>query len=174
MKLTTILQVDPLGPAHAIGITAGDQLISINNHPIKDVLDYKFYSYDPILTIELQNPVGEIRKLTLTKPEGMDLGLEFETYLMDDAAHCANRCIFCFVDQMPPNLRPTLYFKDDDTRLSLLTGNYVTLTNLTKEAISRLITFRVSPINISVHATNPELRVKMLGHPINFLNIFSN
>ena len=128
-----------------------------------DVLDYKFYSYDPRLELTLKSPEGTVRTLRVRKSEGEELGLEFETYLMDRARSCANRCIFCFVDQMPPGMRPSLYFKDDDARLSFLLGNYLTLTNLSPREVQRIIDLRISPINVSVHATNPRLRSALLG-----------
>lgn len=144
---------------------AGERLISINGHIIHDVLDYKYYAYDRNLVIELESPDGSIRTVKVRKEEGEDLGLEFETYLMDRARSCANRCVFCFVDQLPQGMRPTMYFKDDDARLSFLTGNYITLTNLSEREIQRIIDLRISPINVSVHATEPELRAKLLGCP---------
>lgn len=143
----------------------GDALISINGREIVDVLDYKFYSYDKRLDVVLESPQGQRKRLRLRKSEGGDLGLEFETYLMDKARSCRNRCLFCFVDQLPHGMRRTLYFKDDDARLSFLTGNYVTLTNLSEREIQRIIDLRISPINVSVHATDPELRAKLLGNP---------
>lgn len=142
----------------------GDRIVSINGKEIIDVLDYKFFSYDTRLDIVLESPQKQCRTVTVKKQEGGDLGLEFETYLMDRARACKNRCLFCFVDQLPRNLRKTLYFKDDDTRLSFLTGNYVTLTNLTEREIQRIIELRISPINVSVHATDPLLREKLLGN----------
>ena len=144
---------------------AGERLVSINGHIIHDVLDYKYYAYDRNLVIELESPDGNIRTVKVRKGEGEDLGLEFETYLMDRARSCANRCVFCFVDQLPQGMRPTMYFKDDDARLSFLTGNYITLTNLSERELQRIVDLRISPINVSVHATEPELRAKLLGCP---------
>jgi len=143
----------------------GDELLTINGNEIRDVLDYKFHAYDSLLTIELKSPDGCVKTVKVRKGEGEDLGIEFETYLMDRARHCANNCVFCFVDQMPKGMRETLYFKDDDARLSFLMGNYITLTNLSSREVQRIIDLRISPINISVHTTNPELRVKMLKNP---------
>lgn len=143
----------------------GETLVSINGHEITDVLDYKFFAYDTALLLELESLSGHRRTVKVKKPEGGDLGLEFETYLMDKARACRNRCVFCFVDQLPRGMRKTLYFKDDDARLSFLTGNYITLTNLSEREIQRIIDLRVSPINVSVHATEPELRAKLLGNP---------
>ena len=143
----------------------GDKLVSINGKELQDVLDYKYFSYDPKLEIVLEGEDGKRRTVKLRKSEGGDLGLEFETYLMDKARACRNRCVFCFVDQLPRGMRKTLYFKDDDARLSFLTGNYITLTNLSEREIQRIIDLRISPINVSVHATEPELRAKLLGNP---------
>jgi putative radical SAM enzyme (TIGR03279 family) len=158
--IKTIEQESPLlGKVHP-----GEKLLSINGNPIVDVLDYKYYAYDRKLELELETPAGQHRRVQVKKAEGADLGLEFDTYLMDRARSCANRCVFCFVDQLPKGLRPTLYFKDDDARLSFLTGNYITLTNLSQREIQRICDLKISPINISVHATNPELRAKLLGN----------
>lgn len=143
----------------------GDKLLSINGREITDVLDYKFFSYDTRLEVMLENESGQKRNVKVKKPAGGDLGLEFETYLMDRAHSCRNRCVFCFVDQLPRGMRKTLYFKDDDARLSFLTGNYITLTNLSEREIERIIDLRISPINVSVHATEPQLRAKLLGNP---------
>jgi len=162
MSMTVIRSVDPRSPAQRAGVRAGETLTHINGHQIVDVLDYKFYSYDTRLELTLLDGEGNARALRLRKHEGEDLGLEFETYLMDRARSCANNCIFCFVDQMPKGLRKSLYFKDDDARLSFLMGNYLTLTNLSQREIQRIIDLRISPINISVHTTDPELRVEML------------
>ena len=162
MSMTAIRSVEPRSSAHRAGIRVGETLTHINGHPILDVLDYKFYSYDPRLELVLKEADGSERTVRLRKEEGEDLGLEFETYLMDQARSCANNCIFCFVDQMPPGMRPSLYFKDDDARLSFLMGNYLTLTNLSKREIERICDLRISPINISVHTTDPVLREEML------------
>ena len=164
MSMTAIRAVEPRSPAHRAGIRVGETLTHINGHQILDVLDYKFYSYDPRLELVLKEADGSERTVRLRKDEGEDLGLEFETYLMDRARSCANNCIFCFVDQMPPGMRPSLYFKDDDARLSFLMGNYLTLTNLSKREIERICALRISPINISVHTTDPVLREQMLHH----------
>ena len=140
----------------------GDTVISINGNRIVDVLDYKFFAYDRILAIRLRRESGEEYEVSVRKPEGGDLGLEFESYLMDSPRSCANACVFCFIDQLPKGMRPTMYFKDDDARLSFLLGNYITLTNLSKREIERIIALHISPINVSVHTTNPELRCMML------------
>ena len=143
----------------------GDRLVSINGNEITDVLDYKYFSYENRLEVVLESPHGNLRTVKVKKHEGGELGLEFETYLMDTARACRNRCLFCFVDQLPRGMRRTLYFKDDDARLSFLTGNYITLTNLSEREIQRIIDLHISPINVSVHATEPELRAKLLGNP---------
>ena len=155
-----IKEVEAGSPAERAGIVAGDELVSINGHNIRDVLDYKFYSYDKRLKIELAR-----KKVKVKKDEGEDLGLVFETYLMDKAKRCANNCVFCFVDQMPKGMRETLYFKDDDARMSFLLGNYITLTNLSEEDVERIIRMHISPVNISVHATDPEVRKKLVRNP---------
>ena len=164
MSLTKIQSVDPHSPARRAGVRPGEILTHINGRPIADVLDYKFYSYDPRLELTLAEEDGRTRTVRVCKDEGEELGLNFETYLMDRARSCANRCIFCFVDQMPPGMRETLYFKDDDARLSFLMGNYITLTNLSRREIDRICELRISPVNISVHATDPALREAMLKH----------
>lgn len=162
MSLTIIKSVAPGSPAHGAGLRVGETLTAINGQRIVDVLDYKYYSYDPELTLTLREGEKE-RTVFLTKEVGEDLGLEFETYLMDRARSCANKCLFCFVDQLPQGMRETLYFKDDDARLSFLLGNYITLTNLSKRELQRICDLHISPINISVHATDPEVRKHLLG-----------
>ena len=163
MGKTVIISIDPKSPAEKAGVKAGETLAAVNGHPIVDVLDYKFYTYDPILELTLERE-GVSRTVKVKKAEGQELGLNFETYMMDAPRSCANRCIFCFVDQLPKGLRETLYFKDDDARMSFLMGNYITLTNLSEREVQRIIDLHISPINISVHATEPELRSLLLGH----------
>lgn len=164
MHRCTISHIDPDSPLrHAAH--PGDRLVSINGNPITDVLDYKYYAYDPELAVRLRRPDGTEHTVHVSKPLGGELGLDFETYLMDNAHSCANHCVFCFIDQMPPGMRPTLYFKDDDARLSFLMGNYMTLTNLSEREVQRIIHLHISPINVSVHATDPELRSFLLGNP---------
>ncbi|MBQ9413301.1 MAG: DUF512 domain-containing protein [Oscillospiraceae bacterium] len=159
-----VSRVDPAGPLCG-AVKPGDELLSINGKPIRDVLDYKYYSYEPRLLLEVRRPDGRVRLIRLRKAEGRDPGLEFETYLMDRARSCANRCLFCFIDQNPPGMRKTVYFKDDDARLSFLMGCYITLTNLSRREIQRIIDLHVSPVNISVHATDGALRQRLLGNP---------
>lgn len=151
--------------AEKAGILPGESIVSINGNVIKDVLDYRFYMTDRNLAVELLDKDGNTRKVEIKKPQYADLGLDFETYLMDKEHCCKNKCIFCFIDQMPPNMRETLYFKDDDSRLGFLFGNYITLTNLDDEDIDRIIKMHLSPINVSVHTTNPRLRVEMMKNP---------
>ena len=150
--------------AYKKGIKAGENLVSINKNKITDVLDYRFYCTERKLKIVIEDKNGKQRKVKIKKDEYDDIGLEFETYLMDKQRSCRNKCIFCFIDQMPPNMRETLYFKDDDARLSFLFGNYITLTNVSDEEIDRIIKMHITPINISVHTTNPELRCKMMNN----------
>ena len=165
VSLTVIRSVDRGSPAQRAGVRPGETLTHVDGRPIVDVLDYKFYTYDPRLVLTLAGPDGKSRTVKVRKGEGEDLGLNFETYLMDRARSCANHCIFCFVDQMPPGMRETLYFKDDDARLSFLMGNYITLTNLSRREIQRIAGLHISPINISVHATDPAVRARLLNHP---------
>ena len=141
------------------GITSGDELLKINGNDIMDVLDYDFYMTEQNLTLTFKSSDG---KYKVVKANPQNCGLEFETYLMDKQQHCKNKCVFCFIDQLPEGLRPSLYFKDDDSRLSFLFGNYITLTNISEHEIERIIKMHISPVNISVHTMNPELRVQMM------------
>ena len=159
-----IKSIDRGSPLHRKA-HVGDAVISINGNKIIDVLDYKFFAYDSRLKVLLRRPDGSEHEVTVHKSEGGDLGLEFESYLMDTPRSCANNCVFCFIDQLPGGMRRTMYFKDDDARLSFLLGNYITLTNLSKREMERIIALHISPINVSVHTTNPELRCKMLQNP---------
>ena len=162
------------------GIKAGDTLISINGNEISDVLDYRFYGDDEKLELCWKNSSGRLKNKTVKHCDGVDsLGLGFETYLMDKQRHCKNACIFCFIDQLPEGMRKSLYFKDDDSRLSFLFGNYITLTNLTEHDADRIIKMHISPVNVSVHTMNPELRVEMMKNPsagksLGFLKRFSD
>ena len=160
-----IKSVDEGSPASRAGVHPGETLVSISGNPVQDVLDYRFYMTEPRLELELRGGEGETRFLKIRKGQYDDLGLEFDTYLMDRQHHCKNKCIFCFVDQLPPGLRETLYFKDDDSRMSFLFGSYVTLTNVSEEEIRRIIKMHISPINVSVHTTNPQLRELMMKNP---------
>ena len=164
MQDNYIKSVDPTSPLHGTA-QIGDTIVSINGNEILDVLDYKFFAYDRVLDVVLQRPDGERYTVHVKKPEGGDLGLDFGSYLMDAPRSCANACVFCFIDQLPRGMRKTMYFKDDDARLSFLLGNYITLTNLSAREVERIIALRVSPINVSVHTMNPELRCKMLRNP---------
>ncbi|MGI6264631.1 MAG: DUF512 domain-containing protein [Acutalibacteraceae bacterium] len=159
----TIQTVQPGSPAARKHLRGGMILHAINDHEIMDVLDYRFYMMEPKLTLEIEEN-GARRRIKLRKKEDEELGLEFETYLMDSQRSCRNKCIFCFIDQLPPGMRPSLYFKDDDSRLSFLFGNYITLTNLTEHEIERIIAMHISPMHVSVHTTNPALRCKMMGN----------
>ena len=163
-------------PVSGTGIKAGDILAAVNGHEIEDVLDYMFYSAERLVKLGIISD-GERKTFTVRKSEYDDLGLEFETFLMDKKQSCCNKCIFCFIDQMPPDMRETLYFKDDDARLSFLQGNYVTLTNLSQKDIDRIIQMKLA-INISVHTTNPELRCMMMnnrfaGEKLDYLRQFA-
>lgn len=158
--MVTITGVIKGSPADRTGIADGDILISMNGHEVRDVLDYMFYAAETQVQLVLERS-GRRMERVICKDEYDDLGLEFESYLMDQKMSCRNRCVFCFIDQMPPGMRETLYFKDDDARLSFLQGNYVTLTNMTQEDIDRIIRMKLN-INVSVHTTNPELRCRMM------------
>ena len=160
--MVTIMSVIPGSAAEKCGILPGDILVKINDNPINDVLDYMYYAAESSLNLKLQRNT-DIIDVDVFKNEYDDLGLEFETFLMDCKQSCRNKCVFCFIDQMPPGMRETLYFKDDDARLSFLQGNYVTLTNLEQKDIDRIIKMKLN-INVSVHTTNPELRVKMMNN----------
>lgn len=157
-----IKKVDLGSIAEEVGIEVNDVLISINGTPIDDIIDYKFLAADEEVLLEIEKPDGEVWEYEIEKEYGEDLGIEFDGGIMDKAKRCSNNCMFCFIDQLPKGMRNTLYFKDDDSRLSFLQGNFVTLTNMKDEDIDRIIRYKISPINISVHTTNPELRVKML------------
>ncbi len=159
-----IISVDKDSPAALVKILPGETLVSINSNEIYDVLDYRFYETSKSLSIVLLDHKQNSRTVTIRKGEYESIGLEFETYLMDKQHSCRNNCVFCFIDQLPKGMRSSLYFKDDDSRLSFLFGNYITLTNMSEHDVDRIIKMHISPINISVHTTNPELRVKMMGN----------
>ncbi|MBQ1183786.1 MAG: radical SAM protein, partial [Clostridia bacterium] len=150
--------------AEKAGIKPNEILCELNGNEIVDVLDYRFYQNETVLSVKVQSTDGTVRSVTVKKPEYDELGLEFETYLMDKQHSCKNKCIFCFIDQLPKGMRESLYFKDDDSRMSFLFGNYITLTNLTEHEIERIIKLHISPVNVSVHTTDPDLRVKMMGN----------
>lgn len=159
-----ISKIEPDSIAEEMGIEKEDILISINGKKIIDVLDYLFLISDDYLEVEIEKKDGEVWVLEIDKDYDEDLGIEFENPILDKAKFCKNKCIFCFVDQLPPNMRKSLYFKDDDSRLSFLQGNFVTLTNLSDEDIDRIIEYNISPINVSIHTTNPDLRIEMLNN----------
>ena len=163
--LNTITNIDRDSPARG-KVKVGDELLSINGHGVEDVLDYRYWSYEPRLSLVLRSgETGREYTVKIRKDAGEDLGLDFEESLMDKPWGCSNRCLFCFIDQLPRGLRRTLYFKDDDARLSFLTGSYITLTNLSEREMERICALKISPINVSVHATDPELRAKLMGNP---------
>ncbi len=164
MKKHLIDCIEPGSIAEELEIEAGDYLVSINGKEIKDIFDYHYLLNDDYLEVLIEKSDGEEWLLEVEKDYDEDLGLSFGESLMDKYKSCFNKCIFCFIDQNPPGMRETIYFKDDDTRLSFLQGNYVTLTNMKDEDIDRIIEYKLAPINISVHTTNPELRCKMLNN----------
>ena len=148
--------------AQELEIEPGDYLLAVNDTELKDIFDYHFICNDEFITVLIEKPNGEQWELEIEKEYNEDIGIDFEQGLMDNYRSCTNKCMFCFIDQMPPGMRETLYFKDDDARLSFLQGNYITLTNMKDQDLDRIIKYRLSPINISIHTVNPELRVKML------------
>ena len=170
-----IKEVYPDSIAEELEIEAGDVLLEVNGQEIGDVFDYRYLIKDEYVEVLVQKPDGEEWLLEIDKDYDDDLGVEFENSLMSEYRSCSNKCIFCFIDQMPPGMRETLYFKDDDSRLSFLQGNYITLTNMKQKDIDRIIDMQLAPINISVQTTNPELRCKMLhnrfaGEKLKFLD----
>ena len=156
--------VEPGSIAEEIGLEKGDELLKINNVEIKDILDYMFLVQDEEIVLNVRTRQGEICDVEIEKDADEDLGIVFENDFMDEYRSCRNKCIFCFIDQLPPGMRDTLYFKDDDDRLSFLQGNYVTLTNMDDDELDRIIRYRLEPINISFQTMNPELRCKMLNN----------
>ncbi len=159
-----IHSVEPHSHISSCDIKEGEYLVSINGNEIIDVLDYRFYQFSKELTLVIRDVHGKERVVKLKKPEYDELGLLFDTYLIDEEKSCRNKCVFCFIDQLPKGMRETLYFKDDDSRLSFLFGNYITLTNITDHEVERIIKMHISPVNISVHTTNEELRCKMMNN----------
>ena len=163
--LNTITKIDEYSPLRG-RVHVGDELVSINGHEVEDVLDYRYWGYEPRVSLVLRAAgSGREYAVKVKKGEGEDLGLDFEEYLMDRPWGCSNRCKFCFIDQLPKGLRRTLYFKDDDARLSFLTGSYITLTNLSERELERICALKISPINVSVHATDGALRAELMGNP---------
>ena len=159
-----ISKVYPDSIAEEVGIEVGDVLVTINGEVIEDIIEYKFFLSDEYLEVAIEKEDGEIWDIEIEKDYDEDLGIEFENPTICDARSCKNKCIFCFIDQLPKDMRDSLYFKDDDSRLSFLLGNYITLTNMSEEDINKIINYRISPINISVHTTNGDLRKKMLNN----------
>ncbi|MCR4697696.1 MAG: DUF512 domain-containing protein [Lachnospiraceae bacterium] len=159
-----VATVEPDSIAEELGLEPGDEILKINNEEIKDILDYRFLVQDEEIVLTVKTKQGETVDVEIEKDADEDLGIEFENDFMDNYRSCHNKCIFCFIDQMPPGMRETLYFKDDDDRLSFLQGNYVTLTNMDDDEIDRIIRYRLEPMNISFQAMNPELRCKMLNN----------
>ncbi|MDD3221536.1 MAG: DUF512 domain-containing protein [Clostridia bacterium] len=157
-----IKKILPGSIAEEMDLEPGDSVIAVNDEPIKDVFDYHYLINDEYIELTVLKKSGEEWILEIDKEAEEDVGIEFESSLMDDYQSCSNKCIFCFIDQLPKGMRSTMYFKDDDSRLSFLQGNYITLTNMKDEDLERIIKYKLSPINISIHTTNPELRVKML------------
>ena len=164
MKKGLISYVEPGSAAYEGGILPGDCLLAVNGRKIKDIFDYRYYTSEESVSLRLEDADGEEYIVDIEKDPDEDLGISFAEPLIDADRGCCNNCVFCFIDQMPPGMRETLYFKDDDTRLSFLTGNYVTLTNIGYAELNRLVKYRLSPINVSVHTTNPSLRCQMLRH----------
>lgn len=176
--MVTVYGIVPGSYAERSGVRVGDKLHTVNGNEINDVLDYRFYLTDSALSLSFDRD-GVFYQVKIHKEMYADIGLEFETYLMDKKHSCRNRCIFCFIDQLPKGMRETLYFKDDDSRLSFLMGNYITLTNLKDSDVDRIIKMHISPVNISVHTTNPELRVSMMknkraGEVLGYLKKFAD
>ncbi|MDP4118563.1 MAG: DUF512 domain-containing protein [Bacillota bacterium] len=163
-KYKRISSVDEGSIAEEAGICEGDYILEINGHEIKDILSYKYYSNDENIELKIGKADGSIEIIAVENPYYEDLGLNFEYSLLSPSRSCRNKCVFCFIDQLPKGMRDTLYFKDDDSRLSLLHGNYVTLTNLSEQEIKDIASMHVSPINISVHTTDPENRTLVFGH----------
>ena len=173
--LHIIASVESGSIAEELGLEPGDAIEEINGNEIEDIFDYQYYVEDEYLDVLVLTKDGEECVLEIEKDEDEDLGITFESSLMDEYHSCCNKCMFCFIDQMPPGMRETLYFKDDDSRLSFLQGNYITLTNMKQKDVDRIIEMQLAPINISVQTTNPELRCKMLhnrfaGEKLKFLD----
>jgi putative radical SAM enzyme (TIGR03279 family) len=159
-----ISEIVPGSIGKRVGIESGDILVSINGQKIEDIIEYMFFISDERLDIRIKKKDGEIRNYNIRKAYDEDLGIVFENPIIDQAKSCRNKCVFCFIDQLPSDMRETLYFKDDDSRLSFLQGNFVTLTNMSDEDIEKIIRYRISPINVSIHTTDAALRIKMLNN----------
>ena len=172
-----LVSVDEHSPAQRLGLKPGCTLLAIDGNPLNDALDYQFYTSAPHFTLTIcQNGVQQ--QISVEKGEYEPFGCNFKTYLGDEKHSCANHCMFCFIDQLPPGMREPLYFKDDDERLSFLYGNYITMTNLTDREVERIIKLHISPIFISVHTTNPQLRVRMMANKraaetLRYLDVFA-
>lgn len=164
MAEAVVKSVDPGSIADDCTIVPGDKILKVNNKEFKDILDFRYLTSDDYYVIEVEKTDGSIEEIEIENDLYEQFGCEFENSLLDSPMVCRNKCIFCFMDQLPPNMRKTMYFKDDDVRLSFLEGNYVTLTNLTDEDIERICNLRISPVNVSVHATEPSLRCMMLNN----------
>ncbi len=167
-----ISAIEPDSIASDLGLVSGDVLLQMNGKPVADVFDYRLALQSEFIELQIRKIDGEIIEIEIEKDESEDLGILFEEALMDKSRFCHNKCLFCFIDQLPKGMRETLYFKDDDMRLSFLTGNYITLTNLSDAELDRLLSYHLSPMNISVHATNPAVRLQLLKNPksVNILN----
>ena len=163
-KEHTIARVLPGSIAEELELEAGDVLLSVGGQRVQDIFDYRYLTNEEYLEICVRKADGEEWELEIEKEFEEDLGIEFENGLMDDYRSCRNKCVFCFIDQLPKGMRDTLYFKDDDSRLSFLQGNYVTLTNMSGEDVDRIIRYRLEPVNISFQTTNPGLRCRMLNN----------
>lgn len=164
MVAVIIQNIEAKSPAARARIKAGDTLVAINGREIADVLDYRFFIPDSKLSVTVKTAKGKERTVRIRKQPYQELGMVFDTYLMDKQRSCRNNCVFCFIDQLPKGMRDSLYFKDDDSRLSFLFGNYITLTNLSEHDVQRIIEMHISPINVSVHTTNPQLRCQMMNN----------
>lgn len=162
IQQNTISKIIPGSIAEELDVEVGDILLAINGRPVVDIMDYLFFMSDDSMLLSIQKKNKEIWDLEIEKEYDEDLGLEFENPILDLAKSCRNKCVFCFIDQLPPGMRETLYFKDDDSRLAFLQGNFVTLTNVSDEDLARMVEYRISPVNVSIHTTNPELRQTML------------
>ena len=164
MAKAVVKSVDPGSIADDCGIEPGDAILTINGKKFVDILDFRYLTSDDYYVVEVEKTDGSIEEIEVENDLYEQFGCEFEKELIDEPMLCRNKCVFCFMDQLPPNMRKTMYFKDDDVRLSFLEGNYVTLTNLSEADIERICSLRVSPINVSVHVTDPALRCKMLNN----------